>query len=73
MMVDVLPPPGGDLVGVKPVVPFIRVTLVGALPPSHPVLVVSTGVSVLNFWAAVLFEVEGSWAAVFCQVEVEGS
>ena len=73
MLVVLLPSSGGDLVGVEPVVPFTRVTQVGDLPPSHPVLVVFTGVSVLNFWAAVLFEVgvEGSWAAVFCQIEVE--
>ena len=42
MMVDVLPPLGGDLVGVEVVVLFTRVTLVGALPPSCLVLVVST-------------------------------
>ena len=42
MMVDVLPPLGGDLVGVELVVPFTRVTVVGALPPSRPVLVVPT-------------------------------
>ena len=42
MMVDVLPPLGGDLVGVEVVVLFTRVTLVEALPPSCLVLVVST-------------------------------
>ena len=46
-MVDVLPPLGGDLVGVEVVVLFTRVTLVGALPPSCPVLVVSTAASEL--------------------------
>ena len=42
MMVDVVPPLGEDLVGVEVVVLFTPVTLVGALPPSCPVLVVST-------------------------------
>ena len=56
MVDDVLPLPGGDLVGV---------TLVGALPPSRPVSVVPTGVSV-GFWVVVLGEaVEVDFSAGF--------